>query len=132
MGPLIAVGVREIQTVLHLLEADAMTTVVLIRLGMIGILNVTDYLRALHGDPDMDETGLRRGDAMFEGILDKTDADERDDPDRGGWRLIFESDIHIPAETDLHQVDVVLQELGLVLQINLHVLVVIEDMAQEF
>ena len=113
--PIIAVRVGEVEATLHLYESDAVTTVVVGCLGVVGVLDVDDDLAVGSLYRDMYEGRLRGTDAMLESILDKRYEEHGRYLDlRIGYRRL-ELDIYSVRHTDTHQVDVVSQEFYLVL-----------------
>ena len=71
--PLIMPFVGKFQSVAHWFQTNAVTAVVFVTLGMVGVLNVTDNLVFIGFELDVDKAWLGRTDAMLEGILNERD-----------------------------------------------------------
>lgn len=67
--PLVVAGIRKVESVLHLLKADAMTAAVIVGLRMVGVLDVDSYMSIFDSNAYVYETGFRWADAMLESVL---------------------------------------------------------------
>ncbi len=76
MVPLILVGIGKVETLLHLLKADTVTTMVAIGLRMVGVLYVDVHFRAFDSNSNMYETRFRGADTMLESILNQRDTNQ--------------------------------------------------------
>lgn len=125
-------GIGQLQTLAHLFQPDAASTLVCHAFGMIAVGYFAMYLSGAFTEVDTDKAGLSGGDAMLEGILYEGNKDER-----SYFRTAVRSDVYlcfhtdVGGETDAHQFDVVADEVHLLVQGDEVLLIVIQHMAQQ-
>ena len=69
-------GIGQLQTLAHLFQPDAASTLVCHAFGMIAVGYFAMYLSGAFTEVDTDKAGLGGGDAMLEGILYEGNKDE--------------------------------------------------------
>ena len=128
------VRVREVETFLGLFKTDTMSAAVVCRLGIVRIRDRTDKLRRrlLILYLDMYKTRLTLADAMFEGVLHKWHEQQWGDLKVCVVHIIGELHVNLLRQTDLHQTDITLDKLHLVLHRHLVKLIVVKHVAQQF
>ena len=70
-------GIGQLQTLAHLFQPDAASTLVCHAFGMIAVGYFAMYLSGAFTEVDTDKAGFGGGDAMLEGILYEGNKDER-------------------------------------------------------